>query len=72
MPLWELTHNPWIILQTVSIANQKKELVEYMKQDSQKALVLMGAYSRSSISRLFIKSMAESVIHKTKFIIYYP
>ena len=43
----------------------KKELVEYIKQDSEKAIVVMGAYSRSSISQLFLKSMAESVINET-------
>lgn len=45
--------------------NARKELVEYIKPDSEKSLVVMGAYGRSSVSRLFLKSMAESVINGT-------
>ncbi|MFM9910128.1 MAG: universal stress protein [Chitinophagaceae bacterium] len=43
----------------------KKELVEYIRQDSEKAIIVMGAYSGSSITRLFLKSTAESVINET-------
>ncbi|MDQ6762766.1 MAG: universal stress protein [Bacteroidota bacterium] len=43
----------------------RKELVDYVKQDSEKAIVIMGAYSRSAMSQLFLKSMAESVINET-------
>lgn len=45
--------------------NARKELVEYIKQDSEKVIVVMGAYSGSSIARLFLKSMSESVINET-------
>ena len=43
----------------------RKEIVEYIKTDSNKSIVVMGAYGRSSISRLFIKSLAGSVINGT-------
>ena len=43
----------------------KKELVEYIRQGSEKAIIVMGAYSGSFIARLFLKSTAESVINET-------
>ena len=45
--------------------NTRKGLVEYIKHDSGKIIIVMGAYSRSSISRLFLKSMIEPVISET-------
>ncbi len=43
----------------------KKELIAYIRQDSEKSIIVMGAYSGSSITRLFLKSTAESVITET-------
>ena len=43
----------------------KKELVDHISHGSEKALIVMGAYSGSSIARLFLKSTAESVINET-------
>ncbi len=43
----------------------KKQLVEHIRQGSEKTIIVMGAYSGSSITRLFLKSTAESVINET-------
>lgn len=43
----------------------KKEMIEYIRNGSEKALIVMGAYSGSSIARVFLKSTAESVINET-------
>ena len=43
----------------------KKELVEHIRNGPEKAIIIMGAYSGSSIARLFLKSTAESVINET-------
>lgn len=45
--------------------NARKELAEHIKPGAEKCVVVMGAYGRSSVSRLFLKSMAESVIDGT-------
>jgi len=45
--------------------NIRKGLVEFIKSDSGKVIIVMGAYSRSSVSRLFAKSMIEPVINET-------
>ena len=45
--------------------NTKIELVEHIRQGSEKAIIVMGAYSGSSVARLFLKSTAESVINET-------
>jgi nucleotide-binding universal stress UspA family protein len=46
--------------------NTRKELVDFIIQDSEKAIVVMGSYGGSSISRAFHTSMAESLINDTK------
>ncbi|MEP6713701.1 MAG: universal stress protein [Ferruginibacter sp.] len=43
----------------------KNELVEYIRQNSEKIILVMGAYSGSAIARLFLKSTAELVINET-------
>lgn len=45
--------------------NTRKELVEHIRPGSESSVIVMGAYSGSSISRLFLKSMADSVINET-------
>lgn len=51
-------------------ANTKKELVAYMKKESEKAVLVLGAYSGSSIARLFLKNMAELIIGETSATIF--
>jgi nucleotide-binding universal stress UspA family protein len=46
--------------------NTRKELVDFIIHDSEKAIVVMGAYGGSSIVRAFHTSMAESLINETK------
>ena len=43
----------------------KTELVELIRPASEKNIIVMGAYSGSSITRLFLKSTAELVINET-------
>lgn len=43
----------------------KKEMVGHLLDGSEKAIIVMGAYSGSSIARLFLKSTSESVINET-------
>ena len=43
----------------------KREMVEHIRIGSEKNIIVMGAYSGSSIARLFLKSTAESVINET-------
>ncbi|MBC7866476.1 MAG: universal stress protein [Gloeobacteraceae cyanobacterium ES-bin-316] len=45
--------------------NTKEELVKHIMLHSERNIVIMGAYSASSITRLFFKSTAESVIKET-------
>ncbi|MEO7522703.1 MAG: universal stress protein [Ferruginibacter sp.] len=45
--------------------NVKNELVTYIRPESEKIIIVMGAYSGSAIARLFLKSTAESVIDGT-------
>ena len=47
------------------IGNTRKQMVEHLRKDSEKCIVVMGAYSGSSMGRLFLKSTAESVINET-------
>lgn len=42
------------------------EIVKYLKQQSGNALVVLGAYRRGAISRLFRESMADILMQKTK------
>lgn len=43
----------------------KKQLAEHVRTGSEKVIIVMGAYSGSSIARLFLKSSAEAVISET-------
>ena len=43
----------------------KTALVQHIRQNSEKAIIVMGAYSGSSVGRLFLKSTAEAVISET-------
>ena len=45
--------------------SSKKQLAEHIRQGSEKVIIIMGAYSGSSIARLFLRSTAESVINET-------
>ena len=42
------------------------EIVKYLKQQAGNALVVLGAYRRGAISRLFRESMADILMQKTK------
>lgn len=61
---WISTHFSTVNYELLS-GNTRKGLVEHVKQDSGKIIIVMGAYSRSSVSRLFLKSMIEPVINET-------
>ena len=43
----------------------KNDLAEHIRIGSEKAIIIMGSYSASSLSRLFVKSTSEYVIHQT-------
>ena len=61
---WALKHFIHISFKAI-VGNAKKELVENVRQHSEKAIVVMGAYSGSAIGRLFVKSTADSIINET-------
>ena len=61
---WASKHFVNISFKSIA-GNAKKELVENVSQNSEKAIVVMGAYSGSSIGRLFLKSTADSIINET-------
>jgi nucleotide-binding universal stress UspA family protein len=42
-----------------------KELIKFIQKDSEKKLVIMGAFGRSGLSRLFHRSLAARVIEET-------
>ncbi|MBC7933817.1 MAG: universal stress protein [Rhizobacter sp.] len=43
----------------------KHDLAEHIRVGAEKAIIIMGSYSTSSIARLFIKSTSSYVIHQT-------
>ena len=43
----------------------KQELVKAVKNSGQNTLVVMGAYGRTAVSRLFRKSLSHSIINET-------
>ena len=43
----------------------KQELVKVVSSSGKNVLVVMGAYGRTTVSRLFRKSLSSSIIHKT-------
>ena len=45
--------------------NLQKELVNFIRQESEPTIVVMGAYGRNAISRLFNQSLANVVIEET-------
>lgn len=46
--------------------NKEKELITFLEQQNNNILVVMGAFSRSAISRFFHESLANAVIEKTR------
>ncbi len=61
---WAATHFTNIDFKLLS-GNTRKELIDYIRHGSENSVIVMGAYSGSSISRLFLKSMAQPVITET-------
>jgi nucleotide-binding universal stress UspA family protein len=44
--------------------NAEEEMVKYLKQNSENAVVVMGAYGRNSLSRFFHQSMSNKIIQE--------
>jgi hypothetical protein len=48
-----------------SEGNVSKELIKFIQKDSEKKLVIMGAFGRSGLSRMIHRSLAARVIEET-------
>jgi nucleotide-binding universal stress UspA family protein len=62
---WISQHFNRIKIQTIP-GNIEKNLIDYINSNSENSLVVMGAYGRSTLSRLIHNSLADIVIEKTK------
>ncbi len=61
---WASKHFTNINFKLIS-GNVKNELLEFIRAGSEKTILVMGAYSASAITRLFLKSTSEAVINET-------
>ncbi|MES2621999.1 MAG: universal stress protein [Bacteroidota bacterium] len=46
--------------------NAEQELIDYLKRNGENAIIVMGAYGRNAISRLFHQSLSNRVIQEIK------
>ncbi len=61
---WLTQHFPQLTIKVMK-GNVEKELLSFLHAHSEKALVVMGAYGRKGLSRLFHESLADSVINQS-------
>ena len=66
---WASKHFSNINYKLIS-GNARNQLADYIRPASEKAMVVMGAYGRSSVSRLFLKSMSDYVINETNALLF--
>jgi nucleotide-binding universal stress UspA family protein len=48
----------------------QKELVSFVRKNDQQTIVVMGAYGRNAVSRLFHRSLSNVVIEETNALVF--
>lgn len=66
---WLPEHFPNLEKQILQ-GNLQRELVSFIRRDDEPSIVVMGAYGRNAVSRLFHKSLANIVIEETNALLF--
>jgi hypothetical protein len=66
---WLPQHFPGIEKQILQ-GNLQKELVSFVRKNDQRTIVVMGAYGRNAVSRLFHRSLSNVVIEETNALVF--
>lgn len=66
---WLPLHFPNIQKQILQ-GNLQREMVSFIRKNDQQSIVIMGAYGRNAVSRLFHRSLANIVIEETNALIF--
>lgn len=66
---WLPQHFPNLDKQILQ-GNLQKELVSFIRKNDETTIVVMGAYGRNAVSRLFHRSLSNIVIHETDALVF--
>ena len=66
---WLPQHFP-VLQKQILQGNLQKELVSFIRKNDEQAVVVMGAYGRNAVSRLFHRSLSNIVIEETNALLF--